>query len=654
MLQLQLLRVRIKNKGKNIAPVFCKYDDNNNSELQLATKMIEEFEESLKKKEKKWVLKERVTVLESQYDDYKLVRGFYALLERRCEFDSTRSITEGINIVGGSKTSKTTTNNGIFDINIAATTSTIQPFIIRRGLFEESSKRGFALTDFERTQIMETVASRFGLSTDDMAGDMWSDLEENMILSQFYKITPEQLIAWYNLSLMQTLLFNCTKLEFSVYGGSNWKRVLRDVKRFGLMYNLLQQQQQEQQQPKEDQQVNNIHDTWDTAAFEIQSKNDVIIVCSIDGPLSIFKLTDRYGTAIAKLLPSIVSAETWSIKAWIVRKTISAGKKMYEFEMSNKESPLLLDPYRRHEAKEHNNWKEDFHNYNASSASIYFDSSVEEKFASKFEQSESGWKLIREPDPLVLSNGKALIPDFMFEKYGKRIYLEIVGFWTKEYLEKKLQKITDVSMIHNNNKIDFLIAINNDYYTTPNSINNNKGKLSNAHALSTFIDRNHLILYKNDNVPLRPILEYLKSVELEIVEKFASHNYNNLLMDLDHIIANNANNGIISINEIAKKYNIPVESALRITRSHEETINDKGDDNDNGYTIADKYLILKSKAKRLELLLEGISKFNDACLIFSKNNIPESCYTDLLSKLGFDIIWKGIDSTSATIERKKS
>src|SRR5919206_2299632 len=100
MLQLQLLRVRIKNKGKNIAPVFCKYDDNNNSELQLATKMIEEFEESLKKKEKKWVLKERVTVLESQYDDYKLVSGFYALLERRCEFDSTRSITEGINIVG--------------------------------------------------------------------------------------------------------------------------------------------------------------------------------------------------------------------------------------------------------------------------------------------------------------------------------------------------------------------------------------------------------------------------------------------------------------------------------------------------------------------------------------------------------------------------
>src|SRR5919206_3532237 len=106
------------------------------------------------------------------------------------------------------------------------------------------------------------------------------------------------------------------------------------------MYNLLQQQQQqEQQQPKEDQQVNNIHDTWDTAAFEIQSKNDVIIVCSIDGPLSIFKLTDRYGTAIAKLLPSIIVSRNWSLKALIVRKTDTMGKKIYEFIISSEESP---------------------------------------------------------------------------------------------------------------------------------------------------------------------------------------------------------------------------------------------------------------------------------------------------------------------------
>ena len=186
----------------------------------------------------------------------------------------------------------------------------LNPFTIRKDLFEESSKRGFALTNYERAEIMNTVASRLCASADNIAEDMWSDLEENMILEQFYKISPEQLIAWYNLSLMQTLLFNCTKLEFYVHGGSNWKRILRDVKRLGLMSNLQIQTLERKEEPKQvHQQMKET--TTDVKAYGDSMKNNTIIVCSIDGPLSIFKLTDRYGTSIAKLLPSIISAETW-------------------------------------------------------------------------------------------------------------------------------------------------------------------------------------------------------------------------------------------------------------------------------------------------------------------------------------------------------
>jgi len=637
MLPIQLLRIKIKNNGKNIAPVFCEYSDSNISELHLAAKMIEEFEQALEKKGKKGVLAERISMLESEYGHYKLVRGLYTLLERRCIFTNMKNATTGINNIGNKVSGK-------FGTNVASITSTIQPFTIRRELFEESSQRGFALTDIEKTKIMEIVASRLGLSIQNMAEEMWSDMEDNMILSQICKITPEQLIAWYNLSLMQTLLFNCTKLEFSVYGGSNWKRVLRDVKRLGLMYNLQQQQQQ-----KEHEQTNDLKSIRNIADCEVPLRNNAIISCSIDGPLSVFKLTDRYGTAIAKLLPSIVSAETWSIRAWIVRKTTSAGKKIYEFEMSNKESPLLLDPYR--DQVKNNLQRQDFPNYDTSSTSVFFDSSVEEKFASKFEQSATGWKLIREPDPLIMSDGKALIPDFMIEKYDKKIYLEIVGFWTKEYLENKIHKIKDILKRYNS-KIDFFIAINNDHYTTVSSIDN-KGKASNSNVLSTFIDRTHLILYKNDDVPIRHILEYLKSIELEVVAKYASHNYNNLLTDLDYIITKGASNGVISIDEIARKYNIPVESTLRIIRSDQEKVKGKGYSNSN-YIITGKYLILKSKAQELDVLLTDTCKFNDACLVLEKNDIPESCHIELLAKLGFDIIWKGIDFNNATIQRKKS
>ena len=163
MLPLQLLRIRIKNKGKNISPVFCEYNnDCNSSEFQLATKMIEEFEETWKKEERKGVLGERVAALESQYDAYKLVRGFYTLLERRCVFSSMKNMVAGVDDLGNSDTAKT------FDANITPITSNIHPYTIRRELFEESSKRGFALTDVERTEIMDAVASRLGLSRQDM------------------------------------------------------------------------------------------------------------------------------------------------------------------------------------------------------------------------------------------------------------------------------------------------------------------------------------------------------------------------------------------------------------------------------------------------------------------------------------------------------
>src|ERR687883_1954097 len=98
MLPLPLLRVNIMNKGKNITPLFCLPAKDSFYELKLAESMIKEFEESYWKKEKKRKLGERISLLESGYDDYRLVRGLYVLLERRCTFGSGESQTSQTNI----------------------------------------------------------------------------------------------------------------------------------------------------------------------------------------------------------------------------------------------------------------------------------------------------------------------------------------------------------------------------------------------------------------------------------------------------------------------------------------------------------------------------------------------------------------------------
>lgn len=632
MLPLQLLRTRITDKGTNIVPRFCTADD---SVLHLASKIIKEFEESWKNKEKKLFLTERIALIESEYNDYKLARGFYTLLERRCIFTKIKEIkTESKGIASNVYVN----NDNLHD-----------PVNIRKELFEESSKRGFALTEFGRREIIDTVASKINVPSNDIVDVMWSDLEENLVLEWFDAISPEQLLAWYNLSLMQTLLFNCTKLEFSVTGGSNWKHILRGIKRLGLMYNLQYIALEDEKQSTHIDEID--YDNRDIKFINTNNtdtKNNPIIICSLDGPLSIFKLTDRYGTSIAKILPSIISSDTWSLKAWIVRKTMSLGKKIYEFKISNTDAPpLSREPYYNKENDKER--KRTLYTANESSQLIYFDSGVEEKFSTRFEQSATGWKLIREPDPLILSNGKALIPDFAFEKYGTRIYLEIVGFWTKEYLEKKIQKIADLTkdIRTGNNAVDFFIAVNDAGYASSNT--NIKEKLAWEKIISS-ISKERLIFYKNDKVPVKPFLDYLKSIDVKMIETLANNNSVKLLTEIENYAFNNT--AIISIDELADKYNLPIESALRIiTTSYKNDKSSISNPNDK-YVVAGTYLISKSKLSELGSLFDRITKFTDACSILEQNNIPESCHTEIISKIGYDVLWQSMDCSTAIIKRR--
>ena len=567
MLPGLLLRVRTR-KG-TIFPLFCTGEK---GDIQLAEELIRQFDQSIQHQEKKKSLEKRIATVEGQYDDYKLVRGLSTLLDRRCQYR-------------------------IFDNGSAG--GMADPVFVRKALFEESSRIALALTELDRDKVIDIVASKMNLSTSYIRQVMWSDLEENMILEQFSAPGPNELLGWYNLSLMQTLLFNCTKLEFCVHDGVHWKHVLRNVKRLGLMYNL-QHNKVRNEQHRNDRSNYNNFDVVSPVTHDDTEETD--LVCTIDGPISLFKLTDRYGTSIAKLLPSIISSGKWSLNSWIVRKTMS-GKKIYEFNISSLEVPrLLTDPY----------------NSNKISTS-YFDSSVEEKFANRFEQLANGWRLIREPDPLIVSGGGAFIPDFMIQKYDRRIYLEIVGFWTKEYLQKKIQKLIDID---SNQNIDLFIAVN-------------EALACSKIMLHSTNSSEKIIVYKNDSIPIKVLLNYLKRIDQEQAETYAKNP--NLKIKFD------GRQNIISIDEIASKYNIPVESAVSIVSR----------DNNKDYLKAGPYFVSKFKIHELVTLLRGTTKFIEACSIFAGNSIPEPCYADLISKMGYDVIWQSMDSNDARIVKRK-
>jgi hypothetical protein len=334
-------------------------------------------------------------------------------------------------------------------------------------------------------------------------------------------------------------------------------------------------------------------------------------MCSIDGPVSLFKMTDRYGTSIAKLIPFIISSSWWQLNASIVRKTMS-GKKIYEFKASSADFQQLK-------------LREPSQNYLGSSidsrpSSSYYDSSLEEKFAIRFEHLANRWKIKREPDPLIVGNGVAFIPDFLFEKYGRKVYLEIVGFWTKEYLEKKFQKISDILR---NSNVDLFVAVDEELSCS---------KLFNPSING--LSNNRVIFFRKASVPVKKLQEYLKSIDKQQIESNISTS--------DLRIRFDGTKDVISIEEISETYQVPIEIAMAIASR----------DNAEEYLRIDSWFLLKSKAKALAKLLTSTTKFTEACAILSENSIPEVCHAELVSILGFDVVWQSMDSGDAVLVKR--
>jgi len=606
MLPFELLKTKITNKGKRIVPLFCLPSADN---ILLAQKLITEFHLANTKKETKGNLQKRFSIYEDSYDDFKLIRGLIVLLERRCIFKI---------------------NNSFYLENNAQDFGTQLPssFSVRKVLFEESSKIGLPIDNIRRKKILEKVALKLDIGIEYLEKIMWLDQEDYMILENFTLIDPIDLLGVYNLAILQTLLFNSVSFEFSLKGGTNWKQVLRNIKRFGLMYNL-QKVKKEDNSTKEIQHNKNNQDIVNNDYST--SYLDDNIICSIDGPLSIFKLTNKYGSSIAKVIPKIISSHKWNIKALIIKNSIS-GRKLYEFNLSSDSDIYIKNSI--------NNKFNNVHQLeDSTSNNSDFDSSVESKFASQFEKLKTGWKLKREPNPLILPDGKAFIPDFLFEKYDIKVYFEIIGFWTPRYLERKFKKINEIMKINNNNsKYDFLIAINENNFVSEN--NDLKKILSNS-----ILNNNTVTIYKKDVIPMKKILSYLKITE----NKITNQNFETYKSTITDYIIDllNKNYELVNLEEISKLYGVSNESLYDIfsklpANSHTEN-----------YIIQSSLLISKQKLNRIIDEIGNNDNLMKIQEIFENNNIPIQHTIDILKHMGFEVLWKGMDPSNITIKRKK-
>ncbi len=661
MISSDLLRCKLDNKSYKIYPILCSLEQNS-KDVEIAKQVIQVFEYSYQHGVIKEKLIQSLKGLEQIYKDYKLIRGLAAVLEKRCTFKAISQV----------HSKDPHHNDSKQPIEILKNFTAMD---IRRSVFDESARQNIAVSEQTRKSILEKMSNKLGISNETLSKVMWSDLDENMIIGTFVPISVERLLLSYNVSLIQTLLFSCLKIRIGLGSnlnlGTRWKEVLREVKRLGLMYWL------------------------DVVDETTQDSKENMIICSIEGALNVIKLTDRYGSAISKIIPTIIKSERWHLQADILRITNSGKKLVYEFEISEKSYPNSFpsdkttkmhfensfyqeneskkdpfpmnkkshDEYNSKDRKNLNIQEINIENFiNNSNVPMLFDSKIEKIFLQKFELFKTGWTIEREPEPIITKQKTAFIPDFVLSKFGNRVFVEIIGFWTKEYLERKITKIFEIIQKKTHDEKFFMILVIN--------LENLMSYELNEEDKITHIKNNRNVLitsYKNDRISFKEILKYIKDIENIFISRnvLNTQNQNKIIQNMIGLVEGFRKSELSclylgNLDEMLKKDCTDGDAFLKV--SLKELIDKNNDfkfmfENELSKKLLlmiDDYILKTQFIEEIWKDIKNVINLGEACKILDSEKIPEKIHINLLTLLGFHIEWNGLDYSKAKMTLKNS
>ncbi len=478
-------------------------------EIRLAKELIASFEEGRRLSE----IHERIEEIEEMYElmgiDYKLVRGLALLLERMSQFKRPETV--------------------------------VDPEKAREVVFRVVNVRyGGFVTDEIRDQALEEAAEELGVSRDELERDLWADSDDFQVLVSRPIISPGDLLRRYNLSLLQTSLFKALRMRIETKAaGWEIKGFLRALKRLGLMY----------------------------TAERVEGG----VAIDVSGPASILKMTTRYGTSLAKLVPHIVSMSHWRISARVAR-----NKRILTLRLDSRSRDL----FPRGGAEE-----------------PQYDSSLERRFTSIVEA--GGWRAIREPEPLVAGRS-ILIPDFLLVKGPARVYVEVMGFWTPEYVEKKIAKLSLL-------KEPILVVVRRDLLC------------SRIESLpKDVLD----ILYIEGSIDKVALLRKLDELE--------SRAMGGITLSDDDLEGE-----VVDLRSLASERGMRVDQLKKVLSLVR-------------YRILGDYAVRKEVLESLRV--KGLPrKVKELKALLREEGLPEDVALPLASALGYEVIWHGLDEDEAEL-----
>jgi predicted nuclease of restriction endonuclease-like RecB superfamily len=295
-----------------------------------------------------------------------------------------------------------------------------------------------------RALALQALADSYAMSVSDLEYLLALDSEAETLLTRTVVPTVQEVATLYNQWAFESALFNAASVHFVIdcraFGrqqsddpvpatvttgaGMVIKRLCFLARKLGVYYDLA------------------YDDDTAPASTLADRAEPMRLHLTLYGPQDVTGAPQQYGLRLARLCRSLLAygvaggeraKRGRSLSTAIVEAhaTVHFLQRAYNFSMDAQLLALLPGETNQDDTR--------------ADSSTLFDSSIEQSFSEAFaaladSQGVDGWCLEREPEPLLLP-ASIFIPDFALTRAHRRIYVEILGFWTPAYREKKVHKL---------------------------------------------------------------------------------------------------------------------------------------------------------------------------------------------------------------------
>lgn len=243
----------------------------------------------------------------------------------------------------------------------------------------------------------EVAAEMLGRSVDDVRQLLYADAPGARLLRHAPSVNGRALLARYNVELARAVLLDAERLIVTARGG--WRGIFRALKAARLM--------------------------------AIVRRAGRSYEAEITGPAAGFIVRPtRYGSRLARVVPALMRAPGWR----------------FEAEIRDADGGLT-----RFVARGVPRAKGRRARVGESARRARYDSEWERSLAADFRQrigrdDRDGWTLSRETSPIAVAD-ELFLPDFTLRhEDGREALIELVGFWTPEYLAAKARKVAEAGL----------------------------------------------------------------------------------------------------------------------------------------------------------------------------------------------------------------